>query len=720
MGNIKDSIYNFLVRKNENVQYEYERYVMQNTIEHYENRMKHWKILFKLNWHYRVKKNSAPLLYWDNNIKTPILSDKVEQVMNQDKINIKKNQVAKESSELTNLKSNDFIIGPESKSSKRSSPARVASDLLQYDVVSFDVFDTLLFRSVAEPKDAFLLLEQQNRTFDFALLRARAESEVRSELEVRIGSRDANIYEIYEYIERETGIQAKKLIEDEFSLEKKLCFANEYMKTIFEILKEQGKEIILISDMYYPEKMLRELLSTCGYEGYSKLYVSCDYRMSKRKGNLYKKVQNDFGIETTICHVGDNKEVDIVVAAKEGLFTTYYRNVNAIGRGNRPKDMSPLIKSFYSGIVNSWIHGTEKLYSPQYEYGFIYGGIYILGYVNWIHQYVQKNNIEKVLFLARDSDILKDVYDLLYTDIPSEYLYWGRLPSFKYMLEEDRYGFLKRNIQDRVNRKSKITIDTLLSLLDVLFLEEHLPKYNLKMHDLLTKENAPLVKALFMNYMSEIESHYQIESMMAKEYVQYVIGDAKNICIVDIGWKGTEPLCLKRLIKEKWKIAESVNCLMAGSYGNKWNVQDGTFDVYLFSQIHNVNNMNFLQKNISYYTLAFELFGRMRCEARFKGFSTTEGRIKMNFEGNLVENHWDMNEMKDGIYDFVREYTKHTKYFPFLMNISGFDAYAPSKLLLREDKYLEKYFGNHRIELDAGDNEGHIRTYRDYILENKF
>ena len=56
MGNIKDSIYNFLVRKNENVQYEYERYVMQNTIEHYENRMKHWKILFKLNWHYRVKK----------------------------------------------------------------------------------------------------------------------------------------------------------------------------------------------------------------------------------------------------------------------------------------------------------------------------------------------------------------------------------------------------------------------------------------------------------------------------------------------------------------------------------------------------------------------------------------------------------------------------------------------------------------------------------------
>ena len=46
----KDKIYNLLVRKNVNVQYEYERYVMENIKEHYESHFKHWIILFKLKW----------------------------------------------------------------------------------------------------------------------------------------------------------------------------------------------------------------------------------------------------------------------------------------------------------------------------------------------------------------------------------------------------------------------------------------------------------------------------------------------------------------------------------------------------------------------------------------------------------------------------------------------------------------------------------------------
>lgn len=717
---IKNIIYNFLVRKNKNVQYEYERYVRENLVSHYEHRWRHWKILFKLNIHYQIKKRKEPMLYWDKEIKDIKEPQNTKiQKKNTSDTNIIRANIAEEK-DVKKKKATTVLIGPESKSSKRITPVRTALELLQYDVISFDIFDTLIFRSISDPKDLFVLLEKENRIFNFAQLRSRAESEVRSELDCRIGSRDATIYEIYDYIERETGIAAKELIKEEYEIEKKICFANEYMKTIFEILKEQGKKIILISDMYYPEGMMRELLSACGYEGYEKLYVSCDYRMSKRKGDLYKKVKRDFGEETKICHVGDNRAVDIETAEQQGFNTLYYRNVNNIGSKNRPKDMSPLIKSVYSGVINTWIHGSERLFTPQYEYGFIYGGIYVLGYVNWIHQYALDHKLDKVLFLARDSDILKDVYDLLYTDIPSEYLYWGRLPSFKYMLEDDRYGFLERNIQDRVNRKSKITIETLLDLLDVRYLEINLKKYNLKMSDLLSKENAQLVKALFLNYIEDIEEGYRLESMRAKEYVKYVIGNATRIGIVDIGWKGTEPLCLKRLIQEKWKIADDVKCLMAGSYGNKWNVQDGTFDVYMFSQIHNVNNMYFLQKNISYYTLAFELFGRMRCEARFKGFSIKGMDTCMKFEGNLVENHWDMNEICNGINDFVKEYTLRTKEFPFLMNISGFDAYAPSKTLLRDVKYLDNYFGEHRIELDAGDNEGHIRTYTDYIAENKF
>ena len=62
---IKERLYDIIVRNNKNVKYEYERYVMEHTIEHYEHRLTHWKILWKLNWHYRIQKKTVPMLFFD-------------------------------------------------------------------------------------------------------------------------------------------------------------------------------------------------------------------------------------------------------------------------------------------------------------------------------------------------------------------------------------------------------------------------------------------------------------------------------------------------------------------------------------------------------------------------------------------------------------------------------------------------------------------------------
>lgn len=58
-------LYELIVNTNSNVKYEYERYVQENLEEHYTNRLRQWKILFSLNWHYRVLRSKKPLLYWD-------------------------------------------------------------------------------------------------------------------------------------------------------------------------------------------------------------------------------------------------------------------------------------------------------------------------------------------------------------------------------------------------------------------------------------------------------------------------------------------------------------------------------------------------------------------------------------------------------------------------------------------------------------------------------
>ena len=74
MGKLKDKIYNCAVRKNDNVRKQYEEYVINNIDEHKKKRLSHWRILAKLNWHYRVRRKTEPLVLKGSK-KTDIVED---------------------------------------------------------------------------------------------------------------------------------------------------------------------------------------------------------------------------------------------------------------------------------------------------------------------------------------------------------------------------------------------------------------------------------------------------------------------------------------------------------------------------------------------------------------------------------------------------------------------------------------------------------------------
>ena len=60
-----------------------------------------------------------------------------------------------------------------------ASPAAFAEELLKHDVVSFDVFDTLIFRPFSEPTDLFYIVGKQLGYMDFKRIRMETESVVR-------------------------------------------------------------------------------------------------------------------------------------------------------------------------------------------------------------------------------------------------------------------------------------------------------------------------------------------------------------------------------------------------------------------------------------------------------------------------------------------------------------------------------------------------------------
>ena len=63
MGELKERLYQRVVRKNELVRKEYERYVLGHLEEHGKRRLKHWAVLFWLKWKYRKSRGGRLQLF---------------------------------------------------------------------------------------------------------------------------------------------------------------------------------------------------------------------------------------------------------------------------------------------------------------------------------------------------------------------------------------------------------------------------------------------------------------------------------------------------------------------------------------------------------------------------------------------------------------------------------------------------------------------------------
>ena len=434
MGHVKDIIYGGIVKRNAMVRYEYERFVMEHIEEHNRKRLLHWKVLWKLNWHYRIKKNEEPLLYKD---------------VPEKRVEVRQSADAQ-------------LQVPESAILNRPKPYHFALGLLHYDVISFDVFDTLLFRPFQHPADLFNIIGKRLNYpavfTGFKQGRYEAEREARNQLENDLGIREVNIYEIYDQVERKLGIDKEKGIEAEIKAEQDYLFANPYMKIVYNILRSQGKTIVLTSDMYIPGRIMEKLIRKCGYDGFEHLYVSCDYRCNKTSGELFRRVLQDYP-DKKIVHIGDNQAADIAGAKKAGLEARYYKNVNEAGKAYRPDWMAELTGSAYTGLINAYIHNGLNKYPFFYEYGFIYGGVYVLGFCEWIRKRVKEEQIDKLIFLSRDGDIYQKIYNKYFESIPNDYIFWSRMANLKYLIEINQDAFIDRVIK----QKALGTLDVELS-----------------------------------------------------------------------------------------------------------------------------------------------------------------------------------------------------------------------------------------------------------------
>ena len=204
----------------------------------------------------------------------------------------------------------------------KSINGKTKADLLRMidvaDVVSFDLFDTLIMRKVYSYTDIFELMDVSLKSKginiqNFSVLRLAIEKELSV-------NKAPTIDEIYTELLRrmdETSVSANLLSEIEWNLDSATFIPREGMKDIFEYALEKGKRVVVTTDCYYSSTQLKVILDKFSYAGYEKIFVSCEYGVSKTQ-TLFNEVSSEHPGEIVI-HVGDDDVADIKAADKVGI-----------------------------------------------------------------------------------------------------------------------------------------------------------------------------------------------------------------------------------------------------------------------------------------------------------------------------------------------------------------------------------------------------------------
>lgn len=653
-------LHKVFVDNNLYIKHEYDNYLAVNRRNGKNNRFKEWIFLLRVNLAYLILNRNS------NKEKISNHTDKIPS-----------------------------LNKPESEIANRTPEIHFVQNLLQYDIISFDVFDTLVLRPFSKPTDLFMVIGNRLGIMDFAEVRIDAEKQAREEQKVKSGNTEVTIYDIYEKVNRMTGLDASVGVNTELEVELDYCFANPYMKNVWRILQNQNKRFVITSDMYLPKEMIAKILDKCGYQGYESIYVSCDYHCSKYRGGLFKNVRNDYS-DKMIIHIGDNYTSDVQSAQKNGIDAHYYANCHSIGKQYRPDKMSYLIGSFYSGIVNTYLHNGHKKYDPYYEYGFIYGGLYVVGFCNWIHKQAIEKGIDKLLFIARDGCIYQKVYDMYFNDIPCQYIYWSRISNIKYSIEKQRVNFINNIARNKASSVQAVTFDDVLDSVSLGCLKEKLKEFGINGGAVITKENYKEFEDFLISNDEIIRQVYLNQERFAQQYLSDCIDGNCKVGVVDVGWKGTGPLGIKYLVEEKWKLKTTVYPFMAGSLAYEVTeaineVQNDTISAYMFSRLDNADLCDFQRyHNKGTNCIYFELF----TQAMHPSFAGWDDTGNMMFAVPEVENYKVVKKIHEGIMDFALVYKQFSDNDIYLRNISGRDAFIPFQMIVRKLDYIKKYFGD--------------------------
>ncbi|MEF3304167.1 HAD family hydrolase [Paenibacillus sp. GYB003] len=468
----------------------------------------------------------------------------------------------------------------------------LTSEIGTINLLSLDVFDTLLFRMCSRPSDVFLtvgnravksgLIRSSISPAQFAALRMRAEEKSRETQILNTGNGDVFLDQIYAELSDICLKDDSEIVSLEIEVEKEHCFLNPHAVSLLHYCKSMGIKIALLSDTYFTSEQLRAILQNSGLDlsVIDTLLVSSEEKAGKPTGGLFDKLLELYPnvSEQSIIHIGDNENADIKGSAKRGIRSILYNVI--------PESFSRLYhwESVRHGDVLPQLKSIRKLAGAsagkdidEVDYTFQKIGAEILGpffnsFCEWVVESCLKENRREIHPLMREATLLAPVLEEVICrkgyPISVKPLYVSRKATYLASLTEWD--------ESEASRFLRIDSAKISDLFDSLGIPDELQIFK-KFRDLTIKQFRTKYEDKFYQ-LREFLLTDEIKSKINKaaeksrdlfiEYLKQECGSLDTLMTVDIGFNGTIQYAIdKAVVLSGEAIPNSIHMLATGGEG---------------------------------------------------------------------------------------------------------------------------------------------------------
>ena len=457
--------------------------------------------------------------------------------------------------------------------------------------VSTDVFDTLVWRTVPKPVDAFVVLAHRLRgrgmlshrltAESFGVLRQTAEATARDSRLRQNGQTEVTLNEIYALLPSwafTDGVSPSAAARIEVEVERELVIPDLDVVALLSDLRAAGKVVVAVSDTYFSAADIRLLLKQPAAAALEldRIYTSSEHRVNK-SDELFEAMLQDLGLKPAqVLHFGDNEVADFERPRELGLAALSFdrypaphpkvarREARLLPATDRTEadltGLGALTAARTKALSRSSRGHVPHALQPYWGYGAHVLGPVFAGFAEWVHGHCAETGVTRVLCLMREGSFLSELlhHANAYLDHEIEAVpFWL---NRKLSLRASLTDIGRDSMADLLSRRSPQTVGAFLRLLGLDPAE--VPRYA---GHLETSLADPVVRISLIDYVAEdpalrarvLGESRRLRSAILRMLERDAPGDGQ-VTFVDLGWGASIQGQLTRALAEAGALRPTV------------------------------------------------------------------------------------------------------------------------------------------------------------------